>query len=104
MLLSKLEARKINRKGGGAKSGTTSGQNQRRAIMFAILEIIGYLFFGVLFVFMCFLQKHYKNRGFGIIILGFWGAKSRVNKWSTTGSISGPHLASNFWRQMWTTY
>ena len=38
------------------------------------------------------------------IVFEFLGQKSRVNKWSTVGSISGPHFVSNFWRQMWTTY
>ena len=70
--------------------------------MFPILEIIGFCFSG--FLLLYFLQKCHKIGLSAIIIFGFWGAKSRVNKWSTMESISGPHFASNFWRQMWTTY
>ena len=45
MLLSKLEEKR-----GGAKSGTTSGQNQRGQLCLQFLEMIGFL----LFVFLVF--------------------------------------------------
>ena len=80
MLLIKLEAGK--QKLGGAKSGKTVRQNQKGATVFAILENIRVFVFGFL-CFYVFLQKHNKNRGFNlsvIIIFGFWGATSRVNK------------------------
>ena len=56
---------------------------------------------------MCFSGNTIKigvSANLGHCFLNVWVKKSRVNNWSTVGSISGPHFASNFWRQMWTTY
>ena len=49
---------------------------------------------------MCLSKNTNKYRGFSQLLPLFfdvWGAKSRVNNWSTIGSISGPHFGSNFW-------
>ena len=48
---------------------------------------------------MCFSENTIKigvSANLGHCFLAFLGQKSRVSKWSTLGSISGPHFASNF--------
>ena len=95
---SQLKARitKNHKKGGGAKSGTTSSRNQRGNYVcnswnYRVSVFCFFVFVGV------FLWKHYKigfSTTFGHFLV--FGSKSRVKKWPTIGSISGPHLLRIF--------
>ena len=82
-----MQGKTTNRQKGGAKSGTTSGQNQMGQLCLQILKLSCFVFCGVL----VFVGVFSEALSFFLI---FGVKKRRVNKWSTVGSISGPRVAS----------
>ena len=84
----------------GAKKWNNFQSKLKGAVMFPNVKIMVFL----LFVFRCLYVCFFKNTisigvsaNFGHLFFGAClGAKRWVNKWSTLGSISGPHVGSNF--------
>ena len=74
----------------GPKSGTTSGQYQIGQLCLQFLKLSCFCFLFLVFVGV-FSENTIKRVSSQFWALFFLGSKSRVNKWSTIWSISGPH-------------
>ena len=88
------------------KSGSTSGHFLQDKLWLHVPKLLP--FFLAVFLFFCLLVKNTIKMGFfddfEMLIVSFFGQKSRVNNLAMVGSITWPYFGPKFCTEIWPGY